>query len=87
MDEENATSEAGIQGYLKATVSRAQLLTAAGAGLALAAVPGAAAAAGAVGTGSAQRLEFPFFPHVQGTYTTENILDILNVLDTLSVLC
>jgi hypothetical protein len=68
--------------YLKGTVSRAQLLMAAGAGLALAAVPRAASAAGSVGSGSEQRLEFPFFPHVQGTYTPENVLDILNLLDT-----
>jgi hypothetical protein len=85
MDEEDATTEAGMQGYLKATVSRAQLLSAAGAGLALAALPGAAAAS-AVRTGSAQRLEFPFSPQVQGTYTPENIQDILNVLDTLEML-
>lgn len=77
MGEEYATTECGIQGYLKATISRAQLLTAAGAGLAMAALPGAAAAAG-----SPQRLEYPFFPKVRGTYTTENLQDILNLLET-----
>jgi hypothetical protein len=82
MDEENAKTEDGIQRYLKATVSRAQLLTAAGAGLALVAVPGAAVAAGNAGTGSAQQLSFLFFPQAQGTYTPENVLDILNVLET-----
>jgi hypothetical protein len=82
MGEENASTDTGIQDYLKATVSRAQLLSAVGAGLALAAVPGAAAAAGTIGTGSAQQLSFPFFPQVQGTYTPENLQDILNLLDT-----
>jgi hypothetical protein len=83
MGEENATTQGGIQDYFKATVSRAQLLTVVGAGLALAAVPGVAAAAGNVGTGSAPHQDYPFFPKVQGTYTPENVLDILNVLDTL----
>jgi hypothetical protein len=82
MSEESANTESGIQGYFKATISRAQLLTAAGASLALAAVPGVAAAAGNGGTGSAPHQEFPFFPHVQGTYTPENVLDILNLLET-----
>ena len=74
------SDEGGIRQTLRGTISRAQLLTAAGAGLALAVVPGAAAAAG---TGSPQRLEFPYFPQVAGTYTPEEILDILNIMDTL----
>jgi hypothetical protein len=73
--------EDGIRQTLTVTVSRAQLLTAVGAGLALAAMPGAAAAAGTV-SGRPQRLEFPFFPQVNGNYSQENILDILNLLDT-----
>ena len=67
----------GLQQWPGATVSRAQMLTAAGAGLVAAVLPGAAAAES--GTG---RMEFPFFPQVKGTYTPEAILDILNVLDT-----
>jgi hypothetical protein len=85
MGKENATTRGGIRGGLKTTVSRAQLLAAAGAGLAMITVPGAAVAAGSVGTGSAQRLEFSFFPQVKGTYTPENVQDILNVLDTLEM--
>jgi hypothetical protein len=75
--EEQATHEDGLQRYLRATVSRGQLLTATGAGLVAAILPGAAAAATASG-----RIEFPFYPQVQGTYTPEEILDILNILDT-----
>lgn len=59
-------------------VSRAQLLAMAGAGVALIALPDVAGAAGAPG-----RLEFPFYPQVQGTYTPEDIRDILNILTTL----
>ena len=80
---DNATNLDAVQEFLKTTVSRAQLLTAAGAGLAMLTLPTAAGAASAVGTGSAQQLSFPFFPQVQGTYTPENVLDILNILDTL----
>ncbi len=83
MDDDSATTADATQGFLKTTVSRAQLLAAAGAGLAMITFPRAAEAAQATGTGNAARLEFPFFPQVQGTYTTENIRDILNVLDTL----
>lgn len=45
-------------------VTRAQLLTMAGAGVPLAAWPDMAGATSAQG-----RLEFPFYPRVQGTYT------------------
>jgi len=83
MDDDSATTVDATQGFLQTTVSRAQLLAAAGAGLAMITLPTAAGAASAGGTGHAARLEFPFFPQVQGTYTTENIRDILNVLDTL----
>jgi hypothetical protein len=83
MDDDNATTVDATQGFLQTTVSRAQLLAAAGAGLAMLTLPTTAGAASAGGTGSAQQLSFPFFPQVQGTYTPENILDILNVLDTL----
>jgi hypothetical protein len=79
MDEKDQRSEEVALGqYLMARVSRAQLL-ATGAGLALAALPASAAAGGSSQTG---RLEFPFFPQVKGTYTTELILDILNAVIT-----
>lgn len=68
--------ESTMRGYLKSQVSRAQLLKAAGAGLALAALPGAAAAAGSRGQ------SFPFFPSVQGRYTTETVTTIINLADT-----
>jgi hypothetical protein len=75
--DDQATHDDGLQQYLRATVSRAQMLTAAGAGLAAAILPGAAAAESRTG-----RIEFPFFPQVRGSYTPEAILDILNILDT-----
>lgn len=78
MDEDNATTEAGVERYLKPKISRAQLLTAAGAGMALAALPDVAGAAGVPG-----RREFAFYPHVQGRYTPENIEDILDILTTM----
>jgi Ferritin-like domain len=59
-----------------------QLLKAAGAGVALAVVPGIADAAPNTGTGSAPGMSFPFFPQTQGTYTTEQVQDILNYLVT-----
>ena len=59
-------------------ISRVQLFRAAGAGLALAAAPGIAAAA----TGGPPGRSYPFFPQVQGTYTTEQLPDILNFLVT-----
>ena len=54
--------------------SRAGLLKAAGLGLAAAALPVAAEARG----------EFPFFPGVQGTYSTEPALNIAMVLHTMA---
>jgi hypothetical protein len=59
-------------------VTRAQLLAMAGAGVTLAAWPDIAGATSAQG-----RLEFPFYPQVQGTYTPEDIRDILNILTTM----
>jgi len=58
-------------------VNRAQLLAWAGAATVVAAMPRVTHAAGAPG-----RLEFPFYPHVQGGYTTEDIRDILNAVVT-----
>jgi hypothetical protein len=60
-------------------LSRVQLLTAAGAGLAAALVPTAVGAEPHPGTG---RLSFPYFPPAQGSYTTEQIQDILNAVVT-----
>jgi hypothetical protein len=59
-------------------ISRAQLLAMAGAGVALAALPDVAGAAA-----TPTRMEFPFYPQVQGTYTPEDIRDILNILTTM----
>jgi len=70
--------EAGLRAYLKAEVTRAQMLKAAGIGLAAAALPGVAAAADS----SPGRIEFPFYPKVAGTYSAESIQDILNTLQT-----
>src|SRR5437588_8154321 len=38
---------------------------------------------GAGATGPQGRLEFPFYPQVQSTYTPEDIRDILNILMTM----
>jgi hypothetical protein len=75
VDEDETPSDTRVQ--LK--FSRVQLLTAAGAGLAAALVPTAGAAATHPGTG---RLSFPYFPPAQGSYTTEQIQDILNAVVT-----
>ena len=77
--------ETAISEYLKARVSRTQLLAGMGAGLAAVLLPGTAAADGAA-PGSPRVLSFPFFPKAKGTYTTEAIADILNVLVTASYL-
>ena len=75
---EIVTSEPSIDGRF----TRAQLLKAAGLGLALAALPGAAAAQSAAGAGSAA-LSFPYFPQVAGSYTPEEIRDMFNMLVTI----
>lgn len=59
-------------------LSRAQVLALAGAGITMAVLPSVASAAGTAG-----RLEFPTFPQVQGTYTPEDVRDILNILVTM----
>jgi hypothetical protein len=84
-EREQAGREHSMVERLKTSVSRAQLFKAAGAGLALAALPKIAAADGTVtypGNGAPASLSFPYFPQVQGTYTTESILDILNAVIT-----
>jgi hypothetical protein len=68
-------------GHLKTKVSRGQMLKAAGAGFALAGIPGAVAAAG-TNTGSAPAASFPFFPATSGTYTTESLDQIVQNLLT-----
>lgn len=78
---QGAECEELFTNYLRGRVSRAQLFTAIGAGLALAAVPEVAGAAGStvsVGPG----MSYPFFPQVQGTYSTEAVQDILNAAIT-----
>lgn len=79
-ESQRGTFEEGMREHLYNRVSRARLLQAAGAGLALA-VAGPAAAR-AAGTGSAPAISFPYYPQVPGTYTPENIVDILNIADT-----
>jgi hypothetical protein len=66
-------------------VTRAQLLAGLSAGLAAGLLP-SMAAADSVGTAAPEVLSFPFFPHAEGTYTTEAIMDIFNVLITASYL-
>jgi hypothetical protein len=83
--QERETHETAIMTHLRGRVSLAQLLAGMGAGLAAALLPGAAAAEG-LGTGSPRVLSFPFFPQVKGSYTTEAIMDIFNVLVTAAYL-
>lgn len=67
---------------LQRGMSRRRLLTAAGFGLVLAAVPGAVRAAGTA-TGE-QEATYPLYPPVKGTYTPEQVDDILAALVTAS---
>jgi hypothetical protein len=71
-------SEGSLPDLLKAKLSRGQMLTAAGAGIALAAVPGRAVEAATSG-----QLQFPFYPATSTPYQSEQIQDILNTLVTL----
>jgi hypothetical protein len=77
--------ETAIVRYLSDRVSRTQLLVGIGAGVAAALLP-TMADAETSGTGAARATSFPFFPTVKGTYTTEAISDILNVLVTAAYL-
>jgi hypothetical protein len=77
-NEEIVTTGASTDGRF----SRAQLLKAAGLGFALAAMPGAVAAQ-SVSAGAAAGLSFPYFPQVTGTYTPEEIRDMLDMLVTM----
>lgn len=70
-----------FQHILHAKLSRAQLLSAAGAGIAAAAIPGTGAEAASTG-----QLQFPFYPTTTTPYQTEQIQDILNTLVTLEYL-
>jgi|SRR5579884_1109143 len=71
--------EEALTSYLKARVSRAQLLKASLAGAALAAIPAGARAAGTVPV----KIEFPYYPPIKsGSYSPEGILDIFNITDT-----
>jgi hypothetical protein len=84
-EQEEQTHETAIVQYLSTRVSRARLLAGMGTGVAAALLPKMAAAQSS-GTGAASSLSFPFFPQVKGTYTTEAIMDILNVLVTAAYL-
>jgi hypothetical protein len=77
--------ETAVFESVKRRINRAQLLAALGAGLGAGLLPKMAAADGA-GTAVPRVLSFPFFPHAKGTYTTEVIMDIFNVLITASYL-
>jgi hypothetical protein len=88
--DEQSRYEASMIEYLKARVSRAQMLKAAGAGLAATALSGAvgadvvsAQAVPSVG-GPAGRTQFPYFPQVGPgqTYQTENLQDLFNITVT-----
>lgn len=80
--EEKAAGENLLRDFAQGRISRAQLLMGAGAGIALAAVPGIAAADSLTGTGYPPGKSYPFFPAVKGTYTTEQVQTILNYLVT-----
>lgn len=77
-EEDRATKDNLFVDFVQGHISRAQLFKAAGAGLALAAVPGTISAA----TGGPDIRSYPYFPGVKGTYSTEPVQDILNVLVT-----
>jgi hypothetical protein len=79
-EDKKATGDSLFVDYVQGRISRAQLLRAAGAGLALAAAPGIAAADST--SGGPPGKSYPFFPNVTGTYTTELVQDILNFLVT-----
>jgi hypothetical protein len=81
-DNEYAQNQAVVTGRLQGSISRGQLLKAATMGAALAAIPMSVGAQGSTG-GTSATLSFPFFPPVAGTYTPENIGDILNILVTM----
>ncbi|MBV9282793.1 MAG: ferritin-like domain-containing protein [Chloroflexi bacterium] len=74
--------EASVRAYWQAEVTRAQMLKAAAVGLGLATIPGGVSAEATSGTGSSVGVGFPFFPAVQGTYTTEALQDVFNILLT-----
>ncbi|MBV9279244.1 MAG: ferritin-like domain-containing protein, partial [Chloroflexi bacterium] len=82
-EKEQAQYETTLVEYLKARISRSQMLLAAGASLALAAVPRAAGAqVSGNGFGPGQGFSAPYYPQVQGTYTPEAIQSILNTAIT-----
>ena len=78
-------TEVGMIEYLTARVSRARMLQAVGAGVALAAIPTVAAADGNSGTGRAPFFQAPYFPQTSGSYTTESPQEIVGNLLTLMV--
>lgn len=90
--DDKALHEETLKQFLNSQLSRAGLLKAAGAGLAIAAVPGVAGAAGTPvtgnpGSGRAPYEEFPFFPQIaSGRYTTESPTTIGTVAVTAEAL-
>jgi hypothetical protein len=81
-EKQPASSEELFADYLLGRVSRAQMFKAIGAGVALAAVPAVARADGSAASGNGSSFSFPFFPQAQGTYTTELMQDVFNVVTT-----
>lgn len=87
-EEGQALYEECMRSYLKARVSRAQLLKASIAGLAAAALPAVASADdNSIGPGVSSAfgggaLGLPSVPQVLGTYMPEDILTVLNITDT-----
>lgn len=81
-EQEKATGSRLFVDYLQGRISRAQLFKTAGAGIALAAVPGIAAADSTSVSGGPPGRSYPFFPQVNGTYSSESVEDVLNTLVT-----
>lgn len=79
------TETMGIMTYLHERVSRAQLLAGMGAGAAAALLPQVAGADGS-GPVASRPMSFPFFPQAGGRYSSEAVMDIMNVLVTAAYL-
>lgn len=78
-DDEKQFHNATLAGYLKSSVSRAQMFKATAAGLLAASVP---AAVLADGSGRAPTTSFSFFPNTSGTYSSESLQTITNTAVT-----
>ena len=83
---DEALDETTPRADLSMSISRAQLLGVAGAGLATMLLPQAAAAQGASGSAGPPVLTFPFYPPAQARYEPEGIMEILNTYITVNYL-